>query len=184
MVTKLKSLALLAAGTLLLIACNNSQTSDSGNRPSTDTIVEETAVVKQDDVSALFKTETGEVIDTRDLVGKVVFINFWATWCPPCVKEMPSIQSLYNKFKDNKEVVFLIVDVESDVEGTKQFLVDNKLTLPISYRDGNIPEEWLGGAIPTTVILDKKGKIAARQEGMYDFSTKESADFIQNLVDQ
>ena len=49
---------------------------------------------------------SGGVLDVEDLKGKVVFINFWATWCPPCIAEMPSIQKLYDKYKDNPEIAF------------------------------------------------------------------------------
>ncbi|ERJ57550.1 TlpA family protein disulfide reductase [Sphingobacterium paucimobilis] len=133
---------------------------------------------------ASFSSADNIVYDTEQLKGKVLFINFWATWCPPCRAEMPSIQKLYDKFKANDNIEFLIVEIEGDVEGTEKFLTDQKLKLPIVYPNGEIPSNWLGGAIPTTVILDKNGKIAAKEEGMYDYSTKEVEAFVQNLIDQ
>lgn len=136
------------------------------------------------DDKASFLNANNVVYDTEQLKGKVLFINFWATWCPPCRAEMPSIQKLYDKFKDNDNIEFLIVEIEGDMEGTEKFLTDQKLKLPIVYPNGEIPSNWLGGAIPTTVILDKSGKIAAKEEGMYDYSTKEVEAFVQNLIDQ
>lgn len=133
---------------------------------------------------ASFINADNKVYDTEQLKGKVLFINFWATWCPPCRAEMPSIQKLYDKFKGDDNIEFLIVEIESDVEGTNKFLDQQKLKLPIVYPNGEIPSNWLGGSIPTTVILDKNGKIAAKEEGMYDYSTKEVEEFIRNLINQ
>ena len=61
----------------------------------------------------LFKDETGNITDLSDLKGKVVFINFWATWCPPCIAEMPSINKLQEKFKDNEDFLVLMVDADN-----------------------------------------------------------------------
>ncbi len=145
---------------------------------------EKVSVQDSIDDKASFLNANNVVYDTEQLKGKVLFINFWATWCPPCRAEMPSIQKLYDKFKDNDNIEFLIVEIEGDMEGTEKFLTDQKLKLPIVYPNGEIPSNWLGGAIPTTVILDKSGKIAAKEEGMYDYSTKEVEAFVQNLIDQ
>lgn len=133
---------------------------------------------------ASFVNEAGEIINTDDLIGKVVFINFWATWCGPCVAEMPSIQVLYDKFKDNPNVVFLLVEVDNNIQGAKEFVAKQKLSLPILYPNGNIPTAWLDGAIPSTVILNKKGNLAERKQGMYDYSGKGVQDYIQSLIDQ
>lgn len=176
----------MAFAAATLFACGNSNTqkdtaNSTGDAPLQQSDVKQEAAPV---VHAGFRYEDGTSVHTQDLEGKVVFINFWATWCPPCRKEMPSIQILHDKFKDNKDLVFLIVEIETDIEGTKKFLAEQNLSLPIVYPDGEIPSAWLGGAIPTTVILDKKGQTAAKQEGMYDFSTQAVEDFIQNLINE
>lgn len=145
--------------------------------------VEESTNVAGED-KASFVNENGDIINTADLKGKVVFINFWATWCGPCVAEMPSIEVLYNKFKSNPDVVFLIVEIESNQDGVKEFLAKHKLDLPIVYPNGNIPSTWLENAIPTTVILDKDGQLAERKQGMYDYSGQGVQDFIQSLLNK
>lgn len=133
---------------------------------------------------AIFVNEANERFDTEQLKGKVLFINFWATWCPPCRAEMPSIQTLVEKFKDNKNIEFLIVEIESNKEGTHTFLNENNLQLPIVYPASDIPSNWLSGSIPSTVIIDKKGNLAVKKEGMYDYSSKDVQEYIQNLIDQ
>lgn len=134
--------------------------------------------------SVYFEDGDNNRIDAANLQGKVVFINFWATWCPPCIAEMPSINKLYDVYGDNDNVVFLIVDVDNKYEQSVQFMKDKKLSLPVHVPAGEIPGDWLGGAIPTTVILDKTGAIAARHEGMADYSRKEVINFIQDLIDE
>ncbi len=134
--------------------------------------------------SVYFTDGSGNRIDVANQTGKVVFINFWATWCPPCIAEMPSIDKLYGKFKDNGDVIFVMADVDGQYEKSKKFMESKKLGLPVHIPVGNIPNHWLGGAIPTTIILDKKGQIAAKHEGMADYSRPEVADFITKLIEE
>jgi len=124
----------------------------------------------------------GNRMDVANQSGKVVFINFWATWCPPCIAELPSIDKLYQQFKDHEDVVFAMVDVDSQYEKSKQFMDNKKLGLPVHIMSGEIPAGWLGNAIPTTLILDKKGQVAARHEGTADYSRPEVAAFINELI--
>ncbi|RKO72849.1 TlpA family protein disulfide reductase [Sphingobacterium puteale] len=131
-----------------------------------------------------FMNHLGETVSVADLKGKVVFINFWATWCGPCRAEMPSINVLYDKFKDNPNVVFLIVEIEGDKEKAAAFVKNEKLTLPISYPNSDIPKEWLSESIPSTVILGKDGNLATRHEGMADYSKPDVATFIQDLINK
>ena len=133
-------------------------------------------------VTAIFSDDQGEPVDIIDLKGKVVFLNFWATWCPPCKAEMPSIQKLVEKFKDNDSVVFMMVEIEHEKEKAHTFLKENNLKLPLYYPESEIPSEWLGQSIPTTVILDKDGRIAAHHEGMADYDRKEVFEFINDLI--
>ncbi len=132
--------------------------------------------------SVFFTDGEGNRIDAANQAGKVVFVNFWATWCPPCIAEMPSIDQLYQQFKDNEQVVFIIVDVDNQYEKSKKFMESKKLGLPVHLPSGDIPSSWLGSAIPTTLILDKQGQIAARHEGMADYSRPEVVAFINELI--
>ncbi|EFK58158.1 TlpA family protein disulfide reductase [Sphingobacterium spiritivorum] len=149
-----------------------------------DSIPEGANAVQSGEPNLAFVDASGKTIQTHDLKGKVVFVNFWATWCPPCKAEMPSIQKLYDKFKNNDKVAFLIVEIENDTEKALQFMQDEKLTMPVHFPAEEIPQTWLGGSIPTTLILDKAGAIVTRHEGMADYSRKEVVDFIEELINK
>ena len=123
----------------------------------------------------------GKAVSMDDLKGKVVFMNFWATWCPPCIAEMPTIQVLYDKFKDDKDVVILTVEVEGKREKVAKFMARKKLSIPVVYPNSDIPKDFFNGSLPTTVILDKEGNIAHTTVGMADYSGKDVEDFINEL---
>ena len=144
--------------------------------------VDQPAAIAGASLSVFFTDGDGNRIDAANQEGKVVFVNFWATWCPPCIAEMPSIDKLYQQFKDNEHVVFVMVDVDNQYEKSKKFMESKKLGLPVHVPSGDIPAQWLGGAIPTTLILDKQGQIAARHEGMADYSRPEVVAFINELI--
>ncbi len=145
---------------------------------------EQAAATAETSQSVFFMDGEGNRIDAANLAGKVVFINFWATWCPPCIAEMPSIDKLYQQFRTNENVVFMMVDVDNQYEKSTKFMEAKKLTLPVHVPSGDIPSHWLGSAIPTTVILDKRGRIAARHEGMADYARPEVVEFINELIEE
>lgn len=157
-------------------------------KPKLETVAEPNPTTNENKASMTasvsFKDESGKIYNLDELKGKVLFINFWATWCSPCKAEMPSIQVLYDKFKGNDKVEFLLVEIENDIEGANKFFKQENLTLPIVYPNSSIPESWLSGAIPTTVILNKNGELAGREQGMRDYSAKAVEDFIQKLINQ
>lgn len=130
----------------------------------------------------LFQNMEGEVIELSDQKGKVVFINFWATWCPPCIAEMPAINKLYSNFRDNEKVMFLMVDVDNSPVKSQKFMDKRKFDLPVYTPASPIPSSYMGGAIPTTLVLNKYGKVVFKHEGMGDFSNEEFKVFVSKLI--
>lgn len=142
-------------------------------------------MIKADDSKALprisFQSPKGQTIYLQNLKGKVIFMNFWATWCPPCIAEMPSINQLYEKLKNNKNVVFIIVDADHDFSKSIPFMTKHHYSLPLYMADDLIPENLLGSAIPATVIFDRHGKIVFRHEGGADYSNANVQSFLTKL---
>lgn len=130
-----------------------------------------------------FNDKNNKVVALEDLKGKVVFINFWATWCPPCIREMPDLNELYLEFKDNPQIEFLFVDVDGNMEKSLKFMDKKGFKLPVYFPSSYIPEDFLSGAIPTTVILDKDGNRVGRIEGMYEYNTDEFKQSLKKLIE-
>ncbi|MFT3902919.1 MAG: TlpA disulfide reductase family protein [Niabella sp.] len=124
----------------------------------------------------------GDTITGSSLKGKVVFVNVWATWCPPCIAEMPSIGKLYQKFKNNPDVMFLLVDADNNMKKANRFLNRRKLDLPVHNSNMELPAEWFQGSLPTTVILDKAGNIVYRHVGAADYGNEKFARFLDGLL--
>lgn len=129
-----------------------------------------------------FRNAEDVIVDLANLKGKVVFINFWATWCAPCIAEMPTIQKLYTTLENNPNVVFLMVDVDNNRKKSQEFMDKRKFNLPVYTPVSQIPSSFMGNSIPTTVVLDKSGNIAFRHEGMGDFSNAEFVAFMTELA--
>jgi thiol-disulfide isomerase/thioredoxin len=130
-----------------------------------------------------FSDSQGKVINLESLKGKVIFLNFWATWCPPCQAEMPSINKLYARFKDDPNVVFIMVDADSDLVKARKFLDKKRYTLPVYQAASDIPEQLFKGSLPTTIVFDKKGRISFNEEGAANYADKKFVAFIEQLKD-
>ena len=100
-----------------------------------------------------------------DLRGKVVLVNFWATWCPPCRKEMPDLQELYSRFKEKGLVILAITD--EVIEKAKPFIEEKQYTFPVLLDSGRkVNEAFRVDGIPKTFIYDRDGKLAAQSIDM------------------
>ncbi|MBX9889131.1 MAG: TlpA family protein disulfide reductase [Flavobacteriaceae bacterium] len=131
-----------------------------------------------------FKDYNGNNRSTADLKGKVIFINFWASWCPPCIAEFPSIEKFYSEYKSNDNIVFLMINMDDEIEVGKQFLDKKKYSLPIFQAISKIPNEIYSGALPTTVIVDKKGIIRMHHEGFADYGGEKFHLQIKQLLEE
>ena len=106
------------------------------------------------------KTIEGNVVKLSDYKGKMVFLNFWATWCPPCKGEMPDLQEVRNQLKTGNNAVLLAVNIQEDNETVNSFVQQNNLTLPILMDStGEIAQQYGIRSIPTTFVIDKDGNI-------------------------
>jgi len=111
--------------------------------------------------------------------GEVVLINFWATWCPPCIAEMPSFQELYVDYQD--KITFLFISSE-DHETVRGYLNRKNFTLP-AYRPLSQPPEPLNGnTLPTTYLLDKEGNIVIQKVGAADWNSEAVRSTIDGLL--
>jgi peroxiredoxin len=107
----------------------------------------------------------GQTWALRDLGGKVVLVNFWATWCPPCQKELPDLESLYERFKGQGFVILAISD--EDEAKVKPFIAKRKLTYPVLLDRGRkVNDLFQVGGIPRSFVYDRDGKLVAESIDM------------------
>lgn len=114
----------------------------------------------------------GKKTNIKDYRGKVVFLNFWATWCPPCRQEMPSMETLWQKSKGKPFVILAVSVDDADTKKVADFIAKNKYTFPVFHDvTGELSQQFLIRSIPTTFILDTKGIIIEKMSGAADWST-------------
>lgn len=142
----------------------------------------EIATTKESTFDFDFYDEKGNAFNTSSLRGKVVFINFWASWCPPCRAEFPSIEELYAKFKDSPDVYFLTVNEDKDFSIAKSYMSKEKYIIPFFKTNGAVPAELYTGSLPTTIVLDKNGNIRYKNEGFANYSSDKFIQQMQELI--
>jgi thiol-disulfide isomerase/thioredoxin len=110
----------------------------------------------------------GKSVTLGDFHGKVVLLNFWATWCGPCRAEVPDLVELQNKYKDRLQVLGLVVDDEDD-DAIKMFVTQFRINYPIAITSNEIRLQYGGiPALPTSFVLDAEGRIVQKHEGLRD----------------
>ncbi len=145
---------------------------------------EETAVqLTNNDFAWTFEDMDGNQQKLADYKGKVLFINLWATWCPPCVAEMPSIQKLYDKFKDNNRIEFLIISSEKP-EKIKAFIKKRGFTFPVKIAKYQLPDALYTQSIPTTFLISKSGKIKVKEIGAANWGGDKMEKIVHELINE
>jgi thiol-disulfide isomerase/thioredoxin len=129
------------------------------------------------DFNLVVRDLDGNLVKMSDYKGKVIFLNFWATWCMPCVAELPSIEKLHSQFGD--DIAFLLISNESiDKVRAYHEKKDYKVPFHVIDDDGKIPNLFYYESIPTTHIINKNGKIVKSSSGAEDW---DDDDFIEEL---
>lgn len=122
----------------------------------------------------------GEVINFSESIGKPVVLNLWATWCPPCVAEMPALQSLYDSFSE--KVDFYFVSSEHP-DKLKKWLKAKGYQLPVYNAYSVFPKELESSSLPTTFVLDRQGRIVMKEVGSAKWDSNDVKNYLQDLVD-
>ncbi len=138
--------------------CDNPQFAEAMSRLESDDSKRQTADFTLLDLQ-------GKPWHLRDLKGKVILVNFWATWCPPCRKEMPDLQALYDKYKDQGFVVLSISD--EDAAKVSPFISERKITYPVLLDPGRkVNDAFIVEGIPKSFVYDRQGKMVAQSIDM------------------
>ncbi len=126
-------------------------------------------------------TDADRTVSLKDLRGKVVVLNFWATWCPPCVEEMPSLVQMQRQLKD-RGITVLAVSVDDDARLYHSFLEKNKVDL-LTVRDPRQQSNELYGTFkfPESYIIDRQGMLRRKFIGAVDWTKPDVVDYLSKL---
>lgn len=124
--------------------------------------------------------KNGTNLSPEELTGEVIFLNFWGTYCPPCLAELPEIQGLYDTYKD--KVKFVLVSGEAP-EKVESFLAARNHALPSYYGGRSLPSALSIKSVPTTYIISRDGKIVSKKVGAADWNSKATHKMLDELLD-
>lgn len=184
-------LLLIGGSTYTVYNYNKSQVSNPNNTITNENSSSEKKLndnFKSDTALRISKTKAmdfklkdlnGKEVSLSDYKGKKVFLNFWATWCPPCKAEMPEMETLYQETKDS-DLVILAVNLDEDKDTVQKFISSNKYNFPVLLDTDNIVASKYGVvSIPTSFFIDKEGNIADKHIGA--MTIKDMKNYINSI---
>ena len=131
----------------------------------------------------ILKRLDGVEVMLGDYRGKWVFLNFWATWCPPCVWEMPAMEKFYQKFKKHDFTMLAISIDQGDPDKVRKFVTKYKLTFEIFHNpEGDVAKAFDVSELPATYIINPKGQIAVIASGAREWADEKVMDYLMDLM--
>ena len=128
-----------------------------------------------------FADKNGNVKNLNAFDGDVIFLNIWASWCPPCIAEMPSIHSLYDEFGKSEDITFLLVSVDDDFERAKAFMEKRDYDMPVYHFRSKAHGTYQSSRIPTTYVISPDKQLVLEKRGFAKYDTEEFKTFLTNL---
>jgi len=127
----------------------------------------------------------GNMEGLDDHLGKVIVVNFWATWCVPCVKEMPSFENLYRRYRSQGLTLLAVSLDKGDSTKVQEFADKHKLSFPILLDTKGVAEKlYPSFSIPFTYVIDKEGRVVARVDGAKNWESSETFEAVEHLLKQ
>lgn len=140
---------------------------------------EELVYLKDKDFTWYLTDMEGRRHEFSEFKNKPVFLNFWATWCPPCLAEMPSIQRLYDEYGDG--MVFILASQE-DMGILKSFVEKKNYTFPIYMLSGSVPDVFASRSIPASFLISPKGKLMMKKQGAARWDGKNVKELLEEII--
>ena len=127
----------------------------------------------------------GNMEGLDDHLGKVIVVNFWATWCVPCVKEMSSFENLYRRYRSQGLTLLAVSLDKGDSTKVQEFVDKHKLSFPILLDTKGVAEKlYPSFSIPFTYVIDKQGRVVARVDGAKNWESSETFEAVEHLLKQ
>lgn len=144
-----------------------------------DSELKASSVATAADFNLTLMDEEGNSISLGDFEGKAIFLNMWATWCPPCIAEMPNINKLYKEM--GQEVAFVMVALDDDFETAKDFIARKGFDLPIYTLLSRRPAMYQSTTVPTTYVISRDGNLMMTHKGMANYNTAKFRRFLDEI---
>jgi thiol-disulfide isomerase/thioredoxin len=136
--------------------------------------------LRQASYNMVMENSKGERVSMEQFRGRVIFMNVWATWCAPCVKEMPTIQNLFEEI-DRNRVVFIMLSMDQEFEKAIEYRENYKYDFEIYRLIGPMPAIYHTKLIPTTFVINSEGKLVLQHDGMGEFDSPEFKKFLAGV---
>lgn len=131
------------------------------------------------DFNLMLMDEDGNTLSLADFKGKAIFMNMWATWCPPCIAEMPNINKLYKEM--GHDVAFVMISLDEDFETAKSFNNRKGFDLPIYTLQSRRPAMYQSTTVPTTYVISADGNLMLTHKGMANYNTSKFRSFLEGI---
>lgn len=125
----------------------------------------------------------GKILDAKELKGKVIFMNIWATWCAPCVAEMPNINKLYSNVGENPNIIFLMISHDKTMKKAVDWIEKKGFDFPIYQLASPLPDVYETGVVPSTFVISPEGKVVVQKTGMANYNARRFRKFITKLAE-
>ncbi len=136
------------------------------------------------DFNFALQVSDGNRTTLGNLKGQVLFVNVWASWCPPCIAEMPTIEKLYEAVGDNSNIKFILLSMDQNREKAVNFMENKNFSMPYYFPRSQLPNKLQSQFLPTSYVISKEGQIVYKKEGIADYSSPNFAQWMRDLAEK
>tara|TARA_R100001143_G_C3361367_1_gene137079 strand:+ start:15144 stop:15761 length:618 start_codon:yes stop_codon:yes gene_type:complete len=147
-------------------------------------VIKDGTFLSDQDYHFIMATADDDTLTLNEIRGSVIFVNVWASWCPPCIAEMPTIETLYNELKDHEKIRFILLSMDEEQDRAVNFMENREFKTPYLFPKSQIPTVLRGKVLPTTYIISKDGQVIYEKRGLADYSSPEFRDWLIELSEE
>ena len=141
-------------------------------------------LLSEQDYRFIMANADDETLTLNNYRGSVIFVNVWASWCPPCIAEMPTIETLYSELKDHENIRFILLSMDEEQERAVNFMESRSFETPYLFPASQIPSALRGTVLPTTYVISKEGQVIYEKRGIADYSTPAFRNWLVELSEE